>query len=86
MTRPAKAGRKPGVPNKLTADIKAVAFKHAPEAIAELQRLMKDPNPAIRLAAADKILDRAVGKAAQPQTGEGGEGPARVEYIFNWQK
>jgi hypothetical protein len=51
MKRPPNAGRKPGHPNHATADIKALAFKHCPEAIAELQRLMKDPNPTTRLAA-----------------------------------
>lgn len=59
-------GRKKGVPNKATADVKALAQKHGPEAIAEAVRIMKESesDPA-RMAAINCILDRAYGKATQ---------------------
>jgi hypothetical protein len=69
--RPSKAGRKKGVPNKATADIKALAVKHAPAAIKELVRLMtKAESEATRVAAAKELLDRGLGKAAQPIEGD----------------
>jgi hypothetical protein len=68
------SGRRAGTPNKKTADIKALAFKSAPDAIKELSRLAKhSQNEAVRVAAAKELLDRAIGKAVQPHSGEGGE-------------
>lgn len=63
-------GRKAGTLNKATADVKALAGKHGPSAIAELARLMTHAEgEAARVAACNAILDRAYGKAAQPVTG-----------------
>lgn len=58
------AGRKPGVPNKATADLKALARKYVPEAIVELARLAQEAEsePA-RVAAIKELFDRAYGKA-----------------------
>jgi uncharacterized protein (DUF885 family) len=63
----AGAGRKPGQKNKATAEIKALAQKHAPEAIKKLIELMKDKETpaATQRAAANDILDRGYGKPAQ---------------------
>jgi hypothetical protein len=55
------------------------------EIIAELKRLATDPNPAVRVAACKELLDRGIGKAAQPIVGEG-EGPVEVRHIISWQK
>jgi hypothetical protein len=72
------AGRKKGVPNKATADIKALAQKHGPDALKRLHHLMLHAeSEAAQVAASKEILDRAYGKSAQPLTGEGGEGPVR---------
>ena len=82
---PRVGGRQKGTLNHSTADIKALAMKSAPEAVTVLLHLMHSSrNEATRLAAADKVLDRAIGKAAQPQTGEGGEGPAEIRHTIQW--
>jgi hypothetical protein len=47
----------------------ALCAKAAPEIIEELKRLATDPNPSVRLAACKELLDRGIGKAAQPVTG-----------------
>ena len=60
------AGRKPGVPNKVTADIKALAQVHAPVAISELARLaVEAQSEPARVAAIKELLDRGFGKATQ---------------------
>jgi Family of unknown function (DUF5681) len=79
-------GRPKGVPNKTTADIKALAFKSAPEAIAILVQLMRTSAvEATRLAAANALLDRGIGRPRQPITGEG-EGPVQITHVISWQK
>ena len=71
-------GRKKGVPNKATRDIKALARKYTDEALKTLVSVMKtsESDPA-RVSAAKELLDRGYGKAAQPVTGEDG-GPITV--------
>lgn len=61
------AGRKKGVPNKLTADIKAIAQDYGEEAVKSLVEIMRDGDAphAARVAAAKDILDRGYGKAQQ---------------------
>jgi hypothetical protein len=60
------AGRPAGVPNKITADIKALAQVHAADAIRELAVILKtSENDQARIAAAKELLDRAYGKATQ---------------------
>ena len=67
MPKIAGSGRKKGVPNKATGEIKALAQEHGPQAIAELVRLVKSAkNKQARIAAAKEILDRGYGKATQP--------------------
>lgn len=66
-----RGGRQKGVPNKATAEIKALAQVHGPDAIATLVKIMqgaKQPS-ASRVAAAKELLDRAYGKSAQPIEG-----------------
>jgi hypothetical protein len=61
--RPANAGRKVGIPNKATADIKALAQSYAPEAVKELARLaLNAQSEQARVTAIKEILDRAFGK------------------------
>ena len=64
---PKGAGRPKGVPNKITADIKALASQYGESAIMTLVGIMQDIEcvPAARVAAAKEIMDRAYGKAAQ---------------------
>src|SRR5215510_6679778 len=64
------SGRKKGTPNKVTAEIKELAQKYGPEAIAELARLAtKAESEAPRVAAIKELLDRGYGRAVQPIEG-----------------
>ena len=67
-------GRPKGVPNKATAEIKAIAALHGPEAIAALAKIMKAAKspPATVVAAATALLDRGYGKPAQAVHVDGG--------------
>ena len=61
--RPANAGRKRGIPNKATADVKALAQSYAPEVVKELARLaLNAQSEQARVTAIKEILDRAYGK------------------------
>lgn len=63
---PKGVGRKPGVPNKATADIKALAQQYGAKAMATLAQIMESgEGEAARIAAAKELLDRGYGKAAQ---------------------
>jgi hypothetical protein len=65
------AGRKKGVPNKVTAEIRAIARKHGPKAVSELAKLMtKGKSEMARIAAARELLDRGFGKSTQPISGD----------------
>lgn len=60
------AGRPAGAPNKITADIKALAQVHAETAIRELATILTTAeNAQARIAAAKELLDRGYGKATQ---------------------
>jgi D-serine deaminase-like pyridoxal phosphate-dependent protein len=71
---PKTGGRKKGVPNKATADVKAAAAVYTQEALLTLAEIMTDPErpAAARVAAANSLLDRAHGKPAQAITGGDG--------------
>lgn len=68
--RPPNAGkgRKPGVPNKATADVRAAAREYSAEALETLAGIMRGGKQpaAARVAAAKELLDRAFGKSTQP--------------------
>ena len=60
------SGRKKGVPNKVTAQIKAAAQQQGVAALEELVRIAtKGKSEAARIAACKEILDRGYGKAPQ---------------------
>jgi len=60
-------GRKAGTPNKVTADIKALAQAHAEDVIKELARLaVRSESDAARVSAIKELLDRGYGKSRQP--------------------
>jgi hypothetical protein len=76
------SGRQRGTTNKNTAPIKALAFKSAPQAIKKLVYLIEHcENQGVQVAACKELLDRAIGKAVQPHSGESGEGPVIVQVI-----
>jgi hypothetical protein len=72
------SGRPKGVPNKATADIKALAQKHGKAAIDKLVKMMDSDDERTIIAASKELLDRGYGKAPQAITGEGGEGPVTI--------
>lgn len=90
-----RGGRVAGTPNKATVEIKDLAREWGPSAIGALAKLAglhvgEDGMPLgmaeseqARIAAMTIILDRAYGKAAQPHTGEGGEGPVLIKDLLS---
>lgn len=83
--RPANSGRRKGIPNKATIEIKELARQYGPEAVAELARiagLTKKPgsdNEATRVAAIKELLDRGYGKATQVIAGDDSKPPVKLE-------
>lgn len=80
-----RGGRAKGTPNKVTADIKALARLHVVEAMKELARLsVHAESEAARVAAIKELFDRGFGKATQPLSGDDDAPPmrfARIELI-----
>ncbi len=65
-------GRRPGSPNKATADVKAAAAKYTTAALETLAQIMKaGESEGARVAAANSLLDRAHGKPKQSVDVEG---------------
>lgn len=63
------AGRKPGVPNKVTREIGAAAREFTDEALEVLASLMRSAeNEAVRKSAATELIDRGHGRATQSVT------------------
>jgi hypothetical protein len=60
------SGRKPGALNKATVALKDVAGPYSAEAVKTLVDVMRDPEtpPAVKVQAADKLLDRSHGRPA----------------------
>jgi hypothetical protein len=63
-----RGGRQKGTPNKVTADVRALAGQYGEKALKTLAKIMESDNEpaAARVSAAKEILDRAYGKAPQP--------------------
>lgn len=63
------AGRKAGVPNKSTADIKALAQQYTGAAMVELARLsVRAESETARVSAIKELLDRGYGKSREHVT------------------
>jgi hypothetical protein len=82
------AGRKKGIPNKATFEIRTAAQKYTGKAVETIYDLMLNgESEQVRLAAAKELIDRGHGKSPQSveHTGEGGTGPIRhkieVEFV-----
>ena len=87
-TRPKTGGRVAGTPNKATADVKALAGNYTGQALAVLAEIMQDgtaPHSA-RVAAANALLDRAVGKPRQELEHAGSEKEAVTVIIREFVK
>lgn len=81
--RPEGAGRKKGTPNKITADIKALAQEHGATAITILATILTTAeSDQAKIAAAKELLDRGYGKSlvGVELTGADG-GPMQVEKV-----
>jgi len=64
--QPKTGGRQKGTPNKVTADVRALAQDYGKEAIEKLAKLMADgESEQVQLAAARELLDRGYGKPTQ---------------------
>ena len=65
---------------KAKADIRSLARSHTEMALRTLVAIAKQPKApaAARVSAAQALLDRGWGKAAQPLTGDDGEGPLKI--------
>lgn len=61
-----RGGRAKGVPNKIGADVRALAQKYTEEAVNALADIMRNgTSEQARALAADKLLDRGHGKPSQ---------------------
>jgi hypothetical protein len=67
MTQGARyGGRQAGTPNKVTAEVRALAQAHGPQVVAELVRLaLHGQSERTRVAACREVLDRAYGRSVQ---------------------
>lgn len=75
-----RGGRTKGTPNRITADIKALAQQYGAEAVEALVEIMrKHGNDTTRIAASKELLDRGYGKAMQGVELTGKDG-APVEF------
>ena len=73
----------PGGRPKTAEKVRLLAQEHSPEAIETLVKIMRNGKPdAARVMAADKILDRACGRAPQAHTGGDGEEPIIVRIVY----
>lgn len=75
-----RGGRKPGTPNKVTADVRALAQQYGPKALAVLAKIMESEEQpaAARVSACKELLDRGFGKSPQPIAAD----TAKVAEVF----
>lgn len=70
-----RGGRKPGVPNKATRELKEIAGAYTEEAVLVLVSIArKSQSDAARVTAIKELFDRSHGKAPQAHTGPDGGG------------
>lgn len=76
------AGRPKGALSKATADVKIAAQKYTTEAVDTLAQIMRSgESEQARVQAADKLLDRGHGKAAQSMSVEIGANERLLQLI-----
>ncbi len=82
MKRKKTGGRRRSTPNRSTAEVKELADRYAPAALAKLARLATEAeSQAVRVVAGREILDRAYGKAPQAITGDA-NAPTATEICY----
>lgn len=72
----------PGGRPKAMKDLQEIARKHSRAAFEKVVRLVDSEDERVSLAACQEVLNRAYGKPPQAQTGEGGEGPVKLEITW----
>jgi hypothetical protein len=79
------SGNPLGRPKAYTEIVK-LARSHSVEAVEKLVEIMRNKrSPKLALKAAELLLDRAWGKVPQAITGEGGEGPVKLQVMWKSQ-
>ena len=75
-------GRQPGSLNKSTKEVKELAGKYGPDAVARLAHLMMNAeSEQAQVSAAKELLDRAYGKSPQAIVGDSDEDP--IQQVIN---
>ena len=74
-------GRRKGMPNKATAEVKAAFRKHGKELVTALLKLTKSDDERVRLGAIQAALDRGWGKPAQAV-----ESKVEGDFTVSWQQ
>lgn len=70
-----RGGRKKGVPNKASQDLKKIAQQYTPQAMKQLVSIANNSeSDSARVSAIKEILDRGYGKATQPLQHSADEG------------
>jgi len=79
------AGRKKGVPNRLTAALKERAMIHAMRAIERMGKLsVGAKSEMVQIAAGNALLNRGFGRPGVA-VADGGDMPAaRIEHLYRW--
>ena len=73
-------GRKKGVPNKATGEIRKLAQEYGPEAVEKIVSFMRGRAKGLAFAAARELLEWGYTKPKEP--GQGGLGPAGLQVII----
>jgi hypothetical protein len=76
-------GRPPGVPNKLTREMKERAAFWGDKALERIVTLIDSEDEAVALRASSELLDRGYGKPAQVQIVQGDEDGGAVNHNHN---
>jgi len=78
------AGRKKGVPNKATSDLRELARQYTPSALRELARLANEAeSETARVTAIKELFDRAYGKAPQSMEHSTKDGQPLFQPVIN---
>jgi hypothetical protein len=84
-----RAGRRPGVPNKVTHEVRTIAQQFGPaviERLAMMAGVVPDcpgaDNAAVQVAAMRELLDRGFGRATQHVAGADDAPPVSVEFLW----
>jgi hypothetical protein len=79
-----KKGWKGGGRKPIPPDVREAARAACPRAIERLKEMIESKDERVAVMAANAILDRAYGKAAQPLTGAGGESDIGVAITVSF--